>query len=197
MIIYITISTFTSVRPYGVVRRRRLSVPSRPTSDFYHVQSFRSPVRPLLSKAKPSYVYSIFKPHGQSSKSQVIVLLSEAKPSCVYSILKPHGQSSNSQVRLLLSEAKPSYVYSILKPPGQSSRSPVRLLLSEAKPSYVYLILKPHVRVSSPPQSRSQAVVCISTPRKYPLRGYILGVLTHTAALDRLWGGNETLTMWF
>ena len=30
--------------------------------------------------------------------------------------------------------------------------------------------------------------------RKYPLRGYILGVLTHTNALDRLWGGDETLT---
>ena len=26
---------------------------------------------------------------------------------------------------------------------------------------------------------------------------YILGVLTHTTALDRLWGGDETLTMWF
>ena len=29
--------------------------------------------------------------------------------------------------------------------------------------------------------------------RKYPLRGYILGVLTHTTALDRLWEGDETL----
>ena len=27
--------------------------PSRHTSDFYHVQSSRSPVRPLLSEAKP------------------------------------------------------------------------------------------------------------------------------------------------
>ena len=54
----------------------------------------RGQVRPLLSEAKPSYVYSILKPHGQSSKSQVRLLLSEAKPSCVYSILKPHGQSS-------------------------------------------------------------------------------------------------------
>ena len=36
----------------------------------------------------------------------------------------------------------------------------------------------------------------IVTTRKYPLRGYILGVLTHTTALDRLWGGDETLTMW-
>ena len=33
--------------------------------------------------------------------------------------------------------------------------------------------------------------------RKYPLRGYILGVLTHTTALDQLWGGDETLTMRF
>ena len=29
--------------------------------------------------------------------------------------------------------------------------------------------------------------------RKYPLRGYFLGVLTHTTAWDRLWGGDETL----
>ena len=30
----------------------------------------------------------------------------------------------------------------------------------------------------------------IRNTRKYPLRGYILGVLTHTTALDRLWGGD-------
>ena len=29
--------------------------------------------------------------------------------------------------------------------------------------------------------------------RKYPLRGYFLGVLAHTTALDRLWRGDETL----
>ena len=28
--------------------------------------------------------------------------------------------------------------------------------------------------------------------RKYPLRGYFLGVLTHTTAWDRLWRGDET-----
>ena len=28
--------------------------------------------------------------------------------------------------------------------------------------------------------------------RKYPLRGYFLGVLTHTTAWDRLWGGEQT-----
>ena len=31
--------------------------------------------------------------------------------------------------------------------------------------------------------------------RKYPLRGYILGVLTHTTAWDRNWGGDETLKL--
>ena len=73
-IIYITISTFTSVRPYGGVRRRRpsaSSVPSRPTSEFHHIQSSRYPVRPLLSEAKPSYVYSILKPQCQSSRIPV------------------------------------------------------------------------------------------------------------------------------
>ena len=37
----------------------------------------------------------------------------------------------------------------------------------------------------------------VALTRKYPPRGYILGVLTHTTALDRLWGVDETLTMWF
>ena len=31
--------------------------------------------------------------------------------------------------------------------------------------------------------------------RKYPLRGYILGVLTHTTAWDRHWEGDETLKL--
>ena len=31
--------------------------------------------------------------------------------------------------------------------------------------------------------------------RKYPLRGYILGVLTHTTAWDRLWGGDVFLRL--
>ena len=31
--------------------------------------------------------------------------------------------------------------------------------------------------------------------RKYPLRGYILGVLTHTTALDQHWGGDEILKL--
>ena len=69
---------------------------SWPTSKFYHIQSSRSPVRPLLGEAKPSCVYSILKPHGQSFRRPVRPLLSEAKPSYVYSILKPHGQSSRA-----------------------------------------------------------------------------------------------------
>ena len=35
----------------------------------------------------------------------------------------------------------------------------------------------------------------ISISRKYPLRGYILGVLTHITAWDRHWGSDETLTL--
>ena len=36
-------------------------------------------------------------------------------------------------------------------------------------------------------------LVKIAPTKKCPLRGYILGVLTHTTAWDRLWGGNDTL----
>ena len=32
-----------------------------------------------------------------------------------------------------------------------------------------------------------------SSTRNYPLRGYFLGVLAHTTALDRLWRGDGTL----
>ena len=40
---------------------------------------------------------------------------------------------------------------------------------------------------------KDTVTVKILRTRKYPLRGYILGVLTHTTALDRVWGGDETL----
>ena len=33
--------------------------------------------------------------------------------------------------------------------------------------------------------------------KKYPLRGYLLGVLAHTTAWDGLWGGDETLMCGF
>ena len=32
--------------------------------------------------------------------------------------------------------------------------------------------------------------------RKYPLRGYILGVLTHTTSWDQLWGGDVSLRLY-
>ena len=32
--------------------------------------------------------------------------------------------------------------------------------------------------------------------RKYPLRGYFLGVLTHTTAWDRIWGGDVFLRLY-
>ena len=39
-----------------------------------------------------------------------------------------------------------------------------------------------------------ESLVIVDT-RKYPLPGYILGVLTHTTAWDRHWGGDETLKL--
>ena len=93
-----------------------------------------------------------------------------------------HFGSPSDPTQTAVAMVKPRYVYSISKPHGQSSGSPVRIYYSS---------------ISSNPQCRSQAVVCDSTPRKYPLRGYILGVLTHTTALDRLWGGDKTLNAYF
>ena len=40
-----------------------------------------------------------------------------------------------------------------------------------------------------------QFQISLDMTRKYPLRGYILGVLTHTTAWDRHWGGDKTLKL--
>ena len=55
-----------------------------------------------------------------------------------------------------------------------SPSDPTQTTAVKAKLSYVYLILKPHFRVLSLPQSQSQAVVCVSTPRTYLRSGYFL-----------------------
>ena len=70
-----------------------------------------------------------------------------------------HFGSPSDPSQTAAAEAKPRYVYSILKPHGQSFRGQVRLLLS---------------------QSRSQAVVCVSTPRMYPRSRYLLSMYKYS-----------------
>ena len=41
----------------------------------------------------------------------------------------------------------------------------------------------------------THGIVELLNIRKYPLRGYILSVLTHTTAWDQHWGGDETLKL--
>ena len=53
-----------------------------------------------------------------------------------------------------------------------------------------------HIGSVSKNEKRTPHILIILT-RKYPLRGYFLGVLTHTTAWDRLWGGDETLKCGF
>ena len=38
--------------------------------------------------------------------------------------------------------------------------------------------------------------IMLNVTRKYPLRGYILGVLTHTTTWDQLWGGDVFLRLY-
>ena len=54
---------------------------------------FQRKFRLLLSKAKPSYVYSILKTHGQSSRSPARPKLYETKPSYVYTFKSKHHLS--------------------------------------------------------------------------------------------------------
>ena len=93
---------------------------------------------------------------------------------CVLRVKNMHLWSPSDPSGTAAAEAKPRCVYSILKPHGQSSRCQVRLLLPKQSRG-AYTQFENHmVRVSSPPQSRSKAVVCVSTPRMYPRSGYFL-----------------------
>ena len=53
---------------------------------------------------------------------------------------------------------------------------PSQITTDKAKLRYMF-------RVSSPPQSRSKAVVCVSTPRMYPRSGYFLVMPKERGAL--------------
>ena len=44
-------------------------------------------------------------------------------------------------------------------------------------------------------QGVDRVILTFFVTRKYLLRGYILGVLTHTTAWDQNWGGDETLKL--
>ena len=85
-----------------------------------------------------------------------------------------HAGSPSDPSGTAAAEAKPRCVYSILKPHGQSSRCQVRLLLSKQSRG-AYTQFENHmVRVSSPPQIWSKAVVCVSTPTVYPRCEYFI-----------------------
>ena len=55
--------------------------------------------------------------------------------------------------------------------------------------------LSRHPEVISEKHNKKHKNFLLANTRKYPLRGYILGVLTHTTAWDRHWGGDETLKL--
>ena len=140
--IYIPISTFMSVCPYGVIMSHFLFSSCSEFQKSSQIASEQGKAKLLRGPA----TYTGFKNH--------MVRVPKGKSDlCIPLILKPHGQTFRGQVRLLLSEATQSYVYSILKPHSQSSRSPVRLLPCKAKPSYVYSILKPHGQIEMPCQN--------------------------------------------
>ena len=82
-----------------------------------------------------------------------------------------HFGSPSNPSQTAAAKAKPRYVYSILKPHGQSSGNivtpsgSITLVLPNFDLILQCFILSP---------CRSQAVVCVSTPRKYPSSGYFL-----------------------
>ena len=77
-----------------------------------------------------------------------------------------HPGSPSDPSGTAAAEAKPRCVHSILKPHGKSFRRQIRLLPSKAMPR--------EFQTKMFVQSWSQAIVCVSTPRKYPRNGYFL-----------------------
>ena len=62
----------------------------------------------------------------------------------------------------------------VLRVKNMNSSLPLETLcVHEARQSEA-MYIKTHFSVQSPPQFRSQAVVCVSTPRMYPRSGYFL-----------------------
>ena len=82
-----------------------------------------------------------------------------------WSPLDPNGTTA--------AEAKPRYAYSISNPHGQ-----IKIMWSAELRIY-------NLKKTSPPQSRSQAVVCVSTPGMYLRSGYFL-VDTNTVVVITL-----------
>ena len=111
-----------------------------------HPGSPSDPCGTAAAEAKPRYVYSILKPHFR---------VPDAKSDC--------SRRGEAEVRILNFKT----TWSEFQRPSQTDPA-------KDKPRCVHSILKPHFRVSSPPQSRSQAVVCVSTPRKYSQSGCFL-----------------------
>ena len=65
---------------------------------------------------------------------------------------------------------------------------------------YTYALERPVINWEAKHQSlidshviRQQKLIHLVLTKEYPLRGYTLGVLTHTTAMDQYWGGDENL----
>ena len=141
------------------------------------------------------YVLRVKNMHPGSPSDPIRTPATEAKPRCVYSFLKPHSQSSRCQVRLLPPRqsqgAYTQFQNHMVRVSGAKSdcsrwgKAMVHILhfkttWSEFQKANQTATEQGNAErisnqnVCSPPQSRSQAVVCVSTPRKYPRSGYFL-----------------------
>ena len=151
--IYITISTYTSVCPYGVRRPALRHVTSH--FQFLSCSELQKPSQTAAGRGEAELrildfktSWSEFQKPSQTAAEQGEAELCILDFKTTYSEFQEPSQSAARQskaelrildfkttwsefhkpIRLLLSEAKLSYVYSILKPHGQSSRCQGRLL---------------------------------------------------------------------
>ena len=104
---------------------------------------------------------------------------------------------SNSHVALSLLE-QVNMLYNRVSPSIESCASRFRNNFYKVSMRANYVLLAPTTAVAAAlllrdalKMSRSSlSAMQLYITRKYPLRGYILGVPTHTTAWDRLWGGD-------
>ena len=109
------------------------------------------------------------------------IIFSEKSLSVHMSPSRPRPPKKSLKLKTLLSKVvrqtiRVTKIHPVMLPPllhatAAAAATKTSAFLGEAKPSYVY---STQFRVSSPLQSRSKAVVCASTPRKYPRSGYFL-----------------------
>ena len=108
--------------------------------------------------------------HFESPSDPSQTAAAEAKPRYIYSILKPHGQSSGKPGQTAATRGEAELHILDFKITWSEFQKPCQTAATQGKA----MLGTYNLKKTSPPQSWSQTVVCVSTPRMYPRSRYFL-----------------------